>query len=75
MPGVVYLVVCESPLMILAAYVGPRASHTAHTHARTVTGAGVVCVQSLTELPESVADLINEDFEDVDEDTPVVEPR
>lgn len=65
----IYIVICDGP-MILAAYRRPQ---PAHTHMRCITGASVVLVEVLDEVPATILDdLVSEDF-DEDQDTPVTE--
>jgi hypothetical protein len=63
----VYIVLSDGPL-ILGAYTKPS---PAHVHGRTITGASVVMVELLDRIPDSVLELLGEDFED--DDTPVTE--
>lgn len=64
-----YLVLCDPPLTVVAAYW--RAA-PAHVHARTITGASVIAIQVLEELAEPVHEMLLEDFED--DETPVTSP-
>lgn len=64
----VYLVVSDGPI-VLGAYSRPS---PAHTHARCVTGASVVCVEVMDELPEGIIDELMEEFGD-DTPTPVTD--
>lgn len=62
------IVLCDGSF-VLGAY---RDGNLAHTHARTVTGASVVTIELLSELPDSVLDALGDDFDD--DDTPVITP-
>jgi hypothetical protein len=65
----VFLVTTDAPLCVLAAYSrGPLADR----HSRCITGAGVLALEVLDELPDDVIDMIGGDFED--DDTPVEDP-
>lgn len=69
MTRAVHLVITDGPMLVLGAYSRPS---LADRHSRTITGASVLELEILDELPESVIDLLGEEFEDGD--TPVEDP-
>lgn len=67
--GHVHLVTTDGPMLILGGYT--RRS-LAERHSRTITGAGVLTLELRDSLPDSVLELLGEEFED--DDTPVEDP-